>query len=205
MTDIKYTDFPSVGVSTTSDIIWAVQAGADVQETLGQVIDLVRDNLIPSYAGNPNGSVAGDQYQLLWDTTNNFLWVCTTTGSAATAVWTQVVSGAGMIWNEVTVTTQTMSVNNGYIANNAGLVTLTLPATSAIGSVIYINGKGAGGWSIAQNASQLIHIGSSVSTTGVGGSVASTNRYDSMCLVCITANTEWAIQGAPQSSGLTIV
>jgi hypothetical protein len=47
-------------------------------------------------SGNPNGSVAGtagsagigaDAY---WDATNNILYVCTTTGNAASAVWTAV-------------------------------------------------------------------------------------------------------------------
>ena len=51
MTNIKFTSFPSTSAATTSDIIWAVQGGADVQETLGQVIDLVRDNVILTYAG----------------------------------------------------------------------------------------------------------------------------------------------------------
>jgi hypothetical protein len=42
------------------------------------------------------------------------------------------------------------------------------------------------------------------STTTSGGSVASTHAKDSIYLVCTTANTEWTVLGAPQSSGLTI-
>lgn len=47
-------------------------------------------------AGNPNGSVAGTagsgtvQADAIWDITNNILYVCTTTGSSSTAVWTAV-------------------------------------------------------------------------------------------------------------------
>ena len=52
-----------------------------------------------------------------------------------------------------------MSVNNGYIANNAGLVTLTLPDTAALGDEVLVQGKGAGGWLIAQNASETIYFG----------------------------------------------
>ena len=37
-------------------------------------------------------------------------------------------SGSGFAWTEVTGTSSSMSINNGYIANNAGLVTLTLPS-----------------------------------------------------------------------------
>lgn len=115
-------------------------------------------------------------------------------------------SGSGPFsWTEVTGTTQSMSTNAGYIANNAGTVTLTLPASSAIGDELFVIGKGAGGWSIAQGASQQIHIGSVASTAGAGGSVASTNQYDSLYMVCITANTIWTTVGGPQSAGLTIV
>lgn len=31
-----------------------------------------------------------------------------------------------------------MSVNNGYIANNASLVTLTLPTTAAVGDIVEV-------------------------------------------------------------------
>ena len=51
-------------------------------------------------------------------------------------------SGGGYSWTEVTGTSQAMAVNNGYIANNAGLVTLTLPATAAVGDTVIVQGKG---------------------------------------------------------------
>lgn len=103
------------------------------------------------------------------------------------------VTGSGVSWTDVTGTSASMAVNNGYIADNAGLVTLTLPTTAALGSVLYITGKGAGGWKIAQNASQLINLGTSTTTTGTGGSLASTATFDSVMLVCITANTNWNV------------
>lgn len=98
-----------------------------------------------------------------------------------------------MTWNEVTGTSQSMAVNNAYVANNAGLVTLTLPATAVLGDRVKIVGKGAGGWRIAQNSGQVIHFGNQDTTSGVGGRLDSTNRYDNVELVCITANTDWAI------------
>ncbi len=102
---------------------------------------------------------------------------------------------SGIAWTNVTGTTQALAVNNGYVANNAGLVTLTLPATAAIGDVIQIRGNGAGGWLIAQNASQIIHFGSSPTTTGATGSLASTNRYDCVDLTCTVANLEFVCSG----------
>jgi len=116
-----------------------------------------------------------------------------------------ISSTGGFTWNEVTGTSASMVVDNGYISSNAGLVTLTLPTTSAVGDELAVAGKGAGGWKVAQNASQLIHIGSSVTTTGTGGSVASVNAFDALTLVCITANTAWTLTSGPQSAGLTIV
>ncbi|CEG60972.1 hypothetical protein [Legionella micdadei] len=109
---------------------------------------------------------------------------------------------AGFSWTTVTGTSQAMLSNNGYIANNAGLVTLTLPATSAVGDEIDIIGKGAGGWKVQCGVGQTIVVGSSTTTSG--GSVASTNAKDSFYMICTTANTEWTVASAPQSSGLTI-
>ena len=114
-------------------------------------------------------------------------------------------TGGGVSWTNISGTSQAIVVNNGYIPNNAGLVTLTLPATAAIGSIIDIAGLGAGGWRIAQNAGQNIQVGSSSTTVGVGGSVSSVNRYNSIKLVCIVADTTFSTLCSPQSAGLTIV
>lgn len=108
------------------------------------------------------------------------------------------VTGSGMSWTEIVGTSQTMVADNGYVANNAGLVTLTLPTTAAFGTVISVCGKGAGGWRIAQNANQSIRFGSSTTTVGVGGSLASTISANSIDILCTTANLVWTVQGAPQ-------
>lgn len=114
-------------------------------------------------------------------------------------------NGSGIVWTEITLTTHLMAANNGYVANNAGLVTLTLPVAANFGTMINIIGKGAGGWLIAQNGGQNIQVGSLSSTVGGAGSVASTNRFDSITLVCTTQNTTWTVLGGPQSAGLTVV
>lgn len=102
-------------------------------------------------------------------------------------------AGGGMTWSEVTGTSQSASINNGYVTNNAGLVTVTIPTTAAVGSVVRIAGKGAGGWKVAQNASEIIHFGTVDTTTGTGGSLASTDTNDAVELLCIVANTEWMV------------
>jgi len=100
-------------------------------------------------------------------------------------------TGGGHDWQEIVGTSATMVINTGYIANNAALVTLTLPATAIQGSIIHVVGKGAGLWKIALNAGQTIYYGSSTTTTGVGGSLTATKRRDGIEMVCITADTEW--------------
>ncbi len=247
MSNEKISQLPTVTAALASDLIYAVQAGESVQETLQQVLDLVQSEVILSYAGDPNGHVAGSIYILCYDSTNHKLYICTVTGSSSTAVWTLIGAlvvapgqggsgqtsytdgqllignstgntlakntiipganitvtngpgtitisssgGVGFSWTAVTGTTQAMLESSGYVANNAALVTFTLPMTASFGTEIILTGKGAGGWLIAQNANQSIVVGSSTSTTGVGGSVASSNRKDSIILTCTTADLEW--------------
>lgn len=98
-------------------------------------------------------------------------------------------SGTGFTWVDQTSSSVTMAVNSGYVTDNgASLVTYTLPSTAALGSVFAVVGFSSGGWAIAQQASQAIHLGNQVTTTGVGGSLASTNEFDVVYLVCVVAN-----------------
>ena len=280
MSNEKVTQLPGVVNAALTDIIYAVQGGLSVQETLQQVSSLMLSNTILSHAGNPNGVVAGTTFQLLWDTTNSELWICTTSGSSSTAVWSLVASsasgvippsrggtgvanptshsipvaegasnfnfltlaagqvligttssdpspatitgsgginvastsgainisgtGSSLGWNNAPTSTN-MVAESGYVSTGGSLVTLTLPVTAAFGTALGIIGQGAGGWSIAQNSGQNIQVGNVSSTVGVGGSVSSTNRFDSIYLICVVANTTWQVLGAPQAASLTIV
>lgn len=117
---------------------------------------------------------------------------------------TIAASGAGFSWSTVTGATQAISVENGYVANRGAGVTFTLPATAVVGDQFRIMGLAAGGgWTIAQNASQLIQLGSSVTTTGTGGSLASTNAGDSVLVTCIATNNNWSV--ADVIGNLTVV
>jgi hypothetical protein len=81
-------------------------------------------------------------------------------------------SSAGTFpWTEVTGTSQMMAVNNGYIANNASQVDCTLPTTSAVGDIVEVVGKGAGGFTISQTGSQQIAFLGQTTTAGIGGSI----------------------------------
>lgn len=114
-----------------------------------------------------------------------------------------IANGAGSItisstgnvtWNEVTGTSQAAAVNNGYVCNNASLVTVTLPDTAAFGSIVRIAGKGDGGWKVAQNAGETIYWDeSTATTTGATGYLQSTDDYNYIELLCITADTDWLV------------
>lgn len=90
-------------------------------------------------------------------------------------------------------TSQAAAVNNGYITNNAGLCTVTLPASASVGQLVQVSGQGAGGWKIAQNSGQSIIFNSNVTTTGVGGSLASSLTNDNITVMCTVANTTWLV------------
>lgn len=93
---------------------------------------------------------------------------------------------------EVTGTTQSIASAGRYIANNAGLITFTLPVSSAVGDTFQIVGKGAGLYEIDYTTNQLIRLGNVASTT-TSGAVTATHRYDCCYAMCIVANLEWVI------------
>lgn len=227
MANERFTDLPVVATAQMTDIICAVQGyvnptliGVSYQETLQQVYDLFQSNVILFNVGNPNGTLAGSTYQLCWDTVNFMLWVCTVTGTDLTAQWTKSIhltAGSGITivqsgnnisisaddttisWNNVVTTPVTMTSGNGYKVNSGGLVHLNLPSASSFGDELNIMGF-TGSWEIDQAASQRIIIGSVTSTTGVGGSVSSTNANDSVILICMEDNLTWQCLGAPQGN-----
>jgi hypothetical protein len=103
-------------------------------------------------------------------------------------------TGGGLTWTVVTGTTQTAAVNNGYIANNAGLVTVTLPTTAAVGDIVAVTGiNNATGWKIAQSSGQQVFFGTSSTTSGATGFLASTNTRDTVFLLCVVANTTFNV------------
>ncbi len=156
------------------------------------------------------GSGAGD-VTVLGQATNGQLPIGSTGADPVLAVIVAgsgigVVNGAGSItvsstisgttWVEETGTSRSAAVGEGVVCNNASLVTVTIPTTAAFGDTLTVIGKGAGGWLIAQNASELIHFLGTDTTTGVGGSLASTGQYDGVEMVCTVADTEWTVYSA---------
>lgn len=97
----------------------------------------------------------------------------------------------------------TMAANTIYYANSASLIIFTLPSTFSQNDVFQVIGKGAGGWRIAQASGQTIRLTSTSTTTGVAGSISSTNRYDNLVLRGLIANTDLSATG--RNGTLTVV
>jgi len=109
-----------------------------------------------------------------------------TNGSNSISIAATGAAGGGLVWTDVTGATQTIVAGNGYLANRGGGVAFTLPAASTVGDVFVIAGV-QGSWTLAQNANQQIKIGSSATSVGAGGSLASTNAND--CIYAVASNT----------------
>jgi len=108
-----------------------------------------------------------------------------------------------MTWNTVTGTSSATTVNNGYFGSNVAQITFTLPATASAGDEICFVQTGAGALKIAQNSGQTIHTVSGDTTTGVTGFLETINQWSSFCLICTTANTDWAVKQGSAGNLLT--
>lgn len=95
-------------------------------------------------------------------------------------------------WQPIT-SSRSVVAENGYITNNASLITLTLPASAAIGDSFRIAGMGAGGWRLSQLAGQTVHFGDKQTTIGTSGYVRSQQTFDCIEVICITVDTDWLI------------
>ena len=116
-----------------------------------------------------------------------------TTGYFFTSVGDLIIPSGTLFPYSVVAVNTAMTVNNGYITNSAGLLTMTIPGAFAVSDRITVSGHGAGGWTIAQPAGVQIFDLAGNSTIGVGGSVSSTGNGDVIDMVCVVANTSFRV------------
>ena len=146
------------------------------------------------------GSTAADP---AFGTLTTSTGVSFTTGAHALAI--DVKTGGFAVVNQASASAA-LAAQTMYVTNNgASLVTYTLPATVAQGTLIKIVGSSAGGWKIAQNAGQTIRLNSEVSTSGTSGSVSSTNANNSIELCAIDATTNVWVITSTSDGALTFV
>ena len=96
-------------------------------------------------------------------------------------------------WSKISAD-QPAVVGQGYFCDKAGLLSLSLPATAAIGDVIEVaNINTALGITITQGANQVIYNGIASTTPGIAGSISSSALGDTLKLVCRTVDLEWQV------------
>ena len=116
-----------------------------------------------------------------------------------------LTSTGALVWSVITAD-QVAVAGHGYICNKAGLLTLTLPASGAIGDIIEVTGiNTALGWSITQNANQQIFYGTSNTSSGIGGSLSSTKIRDSVKILCVVAGASTIWNVLTSQGNLTVV
>ena len=105
---------------------------------------------------------------------------------------TITISVSIITW-QIISSSQSLISNNGYICASGGSLSLALPAISALGDIIEIALDGSTSFTITQGAGQSIRLGNLATTSGVGGSLASTQQGDTLRMVCQTANLKWNV------------
>lgn len=162
--------------------------GANLSPDLAQIRDLLR-KLISSAGG---GTILIN-FTSLADTPSSYA----SQGGKALRVnagesGIEFYASDSIVWSEITGAT-TASANCGYVTNDVSQIVVTLPATADAFTIISIEGKGSGGWKLAQNAGQQIHQLGASTTSGVGGYVESNEDLAGITVMCITANTTWKV------------
>lgn len=92
MANKKYTDLTAATTVVDADL-WAQSQNVSTvpvskKVTSSQFWTYILSKTL-SNAGNPNGAVAGTAKQLCYDSTNHIIYICTTTGTSGTAVWSR--------------------------------------------------------------------------------------------------------------------
>lgn len=159
-----------------------------------QVVTLA--NALPVGSGGLGSTSTPSNGQIPIGNGSNYAAANITAGSGIS-----ITNGSGSItiaatssapsWVGISGTTQAASAGFGYVVQNASQTTITLPATAALGDIVTVQGLGAGGWVLAANTGQTIQVGAVA--TSSGGTVTSNDQWDSIQVVCVVADTTWAV------------
>ena len=110
-----------------------------------------------------------------------------------------------LVVTPVAGTSQAMTSNHTYIANNSALTTFTLPTTSSVGDILQITGSAlnTNGWKVTYTTGQIIWGPAGSTTITTGNAASATLPAQSMTMTCVVANTTWVISANSGTITLT--
>lgn len=194
----------------TNNVVNAPFPLSATQGGTGVASPTVNGVLVAQGASAANSLVLTDGQLLIGNTGSDPAQATLTAGTGVSIVngsGTITISSDGDIpWVVQQSATVTLAINTGYTTDNgAVLVTYTLPTAAAVGDFAEITGGSAGGWIIAQAASQQINFGDQATTVGATGTLASTNTFDCIKLRALSAGatSTWLVVSAV--GNLTVV
>ncbi len=170
---------------------------SEFKSTRGKVVSYLE---LEDAAFRCNSTDPDDGMVLIGNTaTNKPVWASITSSDGsisftAGAGTLDMRTSGGADWHEVTTDTA-MEATNGYSVKSALGVpaVMTLPVTAAFGTIIEITGNSTDLYTIAQNANQQIQWDGLTTTLGAGGSLTSTQPYQSIKLLCVEADLIWNV------------
>lgn len=178
-TDVPVAD-GGTGASTLTD--HGVLLGSGTSAITATAVGATGEVFVGATGADATWLAAGDANKVL------------TAHGAGSAVTWETPSSGGITWSVITAD-QNAAADNGYICNKAGVLTLTLPASCAAGKTIRVTGiNTSNGWKLAQNAGQTIYWDeSTATTTGAGGYLQSSDKYDAVEIVCSVTDTSFVV------------
>lgn len=116
--------------------------------------------------------------------------ILTSTGPNVAPTW---LPPAAVVPPYVNVTTGTQAViaNQLYAANFASQVIFTMPATMPQGSIVWFTAVGAGLFQVQLAGGQTIAAVGGITTAG--GTLTATAQYQTVSIICTTANTNFEV------------
>ncbi len=147
--------------------------------------------------GNTGGPVPPDGSNIIYLLGSGDILVA---GDPGTNTLTISASGLSQ-WSTISAS-QALATNNGYICVGGAVLSLSLPTTSNLGDTIEITLDGSTGWTITQDGSQQIRVGSAQTTFGATGTLSSIMQGDTVRMVCSVANAKWNVLSSMGNLGV---
>lgn len=102
--------------------------------------------------------------------------------------------GSSLIWQNISGSLTGLP-NYGYICNNTGVVSVTLPNSFTLGDTVKMVGRGSGVsglWQVKQQNDQIIYFGNTNTSAGPGGYLMATYPKNCVELVQVVSG-EWEV------------